>query len=158
MSRSLRSLLPMLLVACCALPARAEPPALERGAAITDPGVLRELDRGRVSLAHILAPERSADTPLTDSELFALPAMAQVRRAIDAEFDRYVAARKAELPNATIGVGDGFDFQLFDRAQLYSDHARFVLSGIVNRMDRAYVMPESCGETRLIYRLIPADA
>ena len=50
-----------------------------------------------------------------------------------------------------------FDFQLFDRAQLYSDDSRFVLSGIVNRMDRAYVAPDSCGEIRLIYRLIPTD-
>ena len=56
-----------------------------------------------------------------------------------------------------IGVGDGFDFQLFDRAQLYSDDTRFVLSGIVNRMDRAYVAPEGCGEIRLIYRLIPTN-
>jgi hypothetical protein len=158
-----RTLLPLLLLACVASsacytsPARAEPPVLERGAAITDPGALRELDHGRFGLAHILAGERSADTPLADSELFALPSMAPVRRAIDAEFDRYIAAHKAELPNATIGVGDGFDFQLFDRAQLYSANARFVLSGIVNRMDRAYVSPDACGETRLIYRLIPTD-
>ncbi len=161
--QGVRSLLPLLLLACVASPAcytspaRAEPPALERGAAITDPGALRELDHGRFGLARILAGERSADTPLSDSELFALPSMAPVRRAIDAEFDRYIAAHKTELPNASIGVGDGFDFQLFDRAQLYSDHARFVLSGIINRMDRAYVAPDACGETRLIYRLIPTD-
>jgi hypothetical protein len=151
-----RFLISLLLLACCAS-ARAEPPALERGAAITDPGALRELDRGRFSLAHILAPERSGDAPLTDSDLFALPSMAPVRRAIDAEFDRYIAAHKVELPNASIGVGDSFDFQLFDRAQLYSSNARFVLSGIINRMDRAYVTPDTCGETRLIYRLIPTD-
>ena len=54
--------------------------------------------------------QRSADTPLTDSELFALPSMAPVRQAIDAEFDRYIAAHKAELPDQTIGVGDSFDF------------------------------------------------
>ena len=28
-----------------------------------------------------------------------------------------------------------------------------MLSGIINRMDRAYVSPDSCGEIRLIYRL-----
>lgn len=175
MSQSLRSqgfrfLVTWLLPACLASPAcvasparytspaRAEPAALlERGAAITDPVVLRELDRGRFSLARIMLPQRSVDTPLADSELFALPSMAPVRRAIDAEFDRYIAAHKAELPNATIGVGDAFDFQLFDRDQLYSSNSRFVLSGIINRMDRAYVSPESCGETRLIYRLIPTN-
>ena len=30
---------------------------------------------------------------------------------------------------------------------------RFVLAGIVNRMDRTYVAEASCGEIRLIYRL-----
>ena len=62
-------------------------------------------------------------------------------------------AHKANLPNETIGVGRRFDFQLFDRALLYSNDSRFVLAGIVNRMDRAFVSPESCGEVRLIYRL-----
>ena len=36
---------------------------------------------------------------------------------------------------------------------LASDDTRFVLSGIVNRMDRAYVSEADCGEIRLIYRL-----
>src|ERR1700753_995125 len=148
-----RFLIFLLLLACCA-PARADSLALERGTAITDPGVLRELDRGRFSLAQILAPERRADTPLTDNELFALPSMAPARAAIDAEFDRYIAAHKAEMPKQSIGVGDNFDFQLFDRAQLYSGHARFVLAGIINRMDRAYVTPDTCGERGLISRLV----
>ncbi len=104
-----------------------------------------------------MAPARAAETPLTDAQLFALPSMLPVRAALDTEFDRYTANLKAELPNASIGVADTNDFQLFDRAQLYSDDARFVLSGIVNRMDRAYVAPESCGEIRLIYRLIPTN-
>src|SRR5262249_3161018 len=65
---------------------------------------------------------------------------------------------KIELPSESIGVGSGFAFQLFDRAQLYSSDTRFVLSGIVNRMDRAYVAPESCGEVRLLYRLTQTNA
>ena len=60
---------------------------------------------------------------------------------------------RQRLPKETIGVGAGFDFQLFDRALLYSQDTRFVLAGIVNRMDRAYVSEASCGEIRLIYRL-----
>ena len=103
------------------------------------------------------AAERSSNVPLTNSQLFALPSMVPVRQAIDAEFDRYIARHKASLPNETIGVGDGFDFQLFDRAQLYSPDTRFVLAGIVNRMDRAYVSEASCGEIRLIYRLTRTD-
>ena len=87
------------------------------------------------------------------TQLFALPSMAPVRKALDDDFESYIAKHKAELPNESIGVGQAFAFQLFDRAQLYSPDTRFVLSGIVNRMDRAYVAPESCGEVRLIYRL-----
>ncbi len=132
-------------------------PALERGAAITDPLALRELDRGRFGLARVMAPERTSDAPITDSELFALPSMAPVRKALDDDFDRYVAQQKADFPNQTIGVGASYGTQLFDRAQLYSNDTRFVLSGIVNRMDRAYVSPDTCGEIRLIYRLIPTN-
>ncbi|MEY9619175.1 mono/diheme cytochrome c family protein [Bradyrhizobium ottawaense] len=47
--------------------------------------------------------------------------------------------------------------QLFDRAVLKSRDTRFVLAGIVNRMDRAYASEESCGEIRLIYRLARFD-
>jgi mono/diheme cytochrome c family protein len=79
--------------------------------------------------------------------------MVPVRKALDAEFDRYVSRHKADLPNETIGVGTSFDFQLFDRALLNSNDTRFVLAGIVNRMDRAYLSEANCGEIRLIYRL-----
>ena len=89
-----------------------------------------------------MLPARSADAPLTNSQLFALPSMAPVRKALDDEFDRYIARHKADLPNETIGVGSAFDFQLFDRALLYSADTRFVLAGIVNRMDRAYLCRE----------------
>jgi hypothetical protein len=131
--------------------------ALERGAAIIDPGALHELDRGRFGLGRVMLPARSADTPLTNSELFALPSMVPVRKALDADFDRYISRHKAGLPNETIGVGTAFDFQLFDRALLDSPDTRFVLAGIVNRMDRAYVHEADCGEIRLIYRLTRTD-
>ena len=144
----------VLALLCGALPARgAEDAAPERGAAIIAPAALRELDGGRFRLDRMLAPEQPAGAPLANTELFALSSMIQVRQAIDGEFDRYVARHKAGLPNETIGVGTGFDFQLFDRAQLYSSETRFVLAGIVNRMDRTYAAEANCGEIRLIYRL-----
>ena len=127
--------------------------ALERGTAIIDPAALRELDRGRFGIGRMLLPERSANSPLTNSELFALPSMLPVRQAIDREFERYVARHRTSLPNETIGVGNGFAFQLFDRSWLDSRDTRVVLAGIVNRMDRAYVSEADCGEIRLIYRL-----
>jgi hypothetical protein len=126
---------------------------LERGAAIIEPSALRELDRGALGLRSMLASSRPSDTALTDAELFALPAMLPLRKALDAEFDRYVETHKATLPNESIGVGSSFAFQLFDRSVLESPDDRFVLSGIVNRMDRAYADPAHCGEIRLIYRL-----
>ena len=158
MSPALRFPVILFALLWCALPARAAPVAtLERGAAIIDPAALRELDRGRFGLARMLQPERSADLPPANSQLFALPSMLPVRAALDGEFDRYIAKHQASLPNESIGIGEGFAFQLFDRAVLYSPDMRFVLAGIVNRMDRAYVDPTNCGEIRLIYRLTRTD-
>jgi hypothetical protein len=155
----LRFLVTSLVLFCCVLPLRHAhgAAALERGAAITDPLSLREFDRGRFGLGRMMLPARVAGAPITNSELFALPSMAPVRQALDDEFDRYVLIHRADHPNETIGVGTSFDFQLFDRSQLYSAASRFVLAGIVNRMDRGYVSEADCGEIRLIYRLARTD-
>ncbi|MDI1263665.1 MAG: hypothetical protein PS018_10455 [bacterium] len=150
----MRSLLIALVLLSGASLVRAEPPALERGTAITDFATLARLDHDRFALDRMLLPQRSSSLPLATAQLFALASMVPVRQALDREFDRYVARHKAGLPKETIGVGEGFDFQLFDRALLSSSETRFVLAGIVNRMDRAYVAEASCGEVRLIYRLI----
>ncbi|TMK41573.1 MAG: hypothetical protein E6G70_26160 [Alphaproteobacteria bacterium] len=154
MSPTLRCLGTALILLCSALRASAaQDAALERGTAIIDPLALRELDRGRFGLTRVLMPERSANIPLTNDRLFALPSMAPVRKSLDDEYERYIANHKANLPNESIGIGTSFDFQLFDRTLLYSPDTRFVLSGIVNRMDRAYLAEAHCGEIRLIYRL-----
>src|SRR5258707_11634600 len=127
----MRILVTTLVLLCGVLTARAGQSALERGTAIIDPQGLRELDRGRLGLSGVILPMRSSNAPLTSSELFALPEMVPVRKALDDEFDRYIAHHKASLPNETIGVGTAFDFQLFDRTQLYSRDSRFVLAGVV---------------------------
>src|ERR1700688_1087984 len=160
MGRPLRFPVTIFALLCSVLPMRHAQcaPALERGTAIIDSAALRELDHGRFGLTRVLLPARPADMPLTNSQLFALPSMVPVRKALDEEFDRYIARHKAGLPNETIGVGASFDFQLFDRALLDSPDARFVLAGIVNRMDRTFVLPDSCGEIRLIYRLTQTRA
>jgi hypothetical protein len=141
----------LLILLSVLAPCVAQAAALERGVAVTDPYVLRQLDSGRFGMGRMVEPAGPADAPIGNDALFALPSMAPVRKAIDDEFDRYIARHKAA--NETIDVGTSFDFQLFDRAALYSKESRFVLAGIVNRMDRGYVLPGSCGEVRLIYRL-----
>jgi hypothetical protein len=154
MSRALRFLVVTFALVYGAAPARAAPAAaLERGMAIIDPLALRELDEGLLGIGRMLLPERSANIPLSSGQLFALPSMIPVRQAIDGEVDRYVARHQKNLLKETVGVGDGFDFQLFDRAQLDAGDMRFVLAGIVNRMDRAFVDEANCGEIRLVYRL-----
>jgi len=157
--RALRFVVTILVLLCSAMTAHAgQTGALERGTAIIDPLALRELDRGRLGLGGVIPPIRSSNAPLTDAQLFALPSMAPVRKALDDEFDRYIANHKANLANETIGAGTSYDFQLFDRALFDNPDARFVLAGIVNRMDRAYLDAEKCGEIRLIYRLTRTDA
>jgi hypothetical protein len=156
MASRLRSFFLVLALVLLPLSPGQGAPLLERGTAITDPLALRELDRGPFGLARMLSA--SSSEPLTNGALFSLPAIGPIRKSLDEEFDRYVQRHNSELPNETIGVGPQFDFQLFDRDQLYSQANRFVLAGIVNRMDRAYVTPESCGEIRLIYRLTQVDA
>jgi hypothetical protein len=154
-----RFLVSFLVLLAGVLPVRAaqSAAALERGAAIIDPQGLRELDRGKFGLDRLLLPANSAGTPLANDQLFALPSMVPVRKALDAEFDRYIQRHGINLANETIGVGTDFAFQLFDRAVLYSPASRFVLAGIVNRMDRAFISESDCGEIRLIYRLTRTD-
>ncbi|MVT72386.1 hypothetical protein [Bradyrhizobium cajani] len=160
MSRALR-----ILVAVAALfggvvsLSAAENAQLARGTAITDPDLLRKLDQNdTLTISRLLRPELNADVPLaTDLMFSSLPQLKAIPPAIDAEFDRYIARYRAIYPGETIGVGEGFDAQLFDLANLKSRDTRFVLAGIVNRMDRAYVSEESCGEIRLIYRLARFD-
>ena len=154
MSRVPRVLIVTLGLLCCALSIRPMSGAeLERGAAIMEPFALRELDHGRFGLGRVLAPARPADTPLTNDQLFALPSMAPVRNALNAEYDSYVAKHRAARPDEKIGVGSSFDLQVFDYPLLTSPDTRFVLAGIVNRLDRSYVAAANCGEVRLIYRL-----
>ncbi|WGD54060.1 hypothetical protein QA641_09210 [Bradyrhizobium sp. CB1650] len=160
MSRALRILVAVIVLfgGVNSLSA-AENVPLVRGTAITDPDLLRKLDQSdALTISRLLSPERNADFPLTTDLMFSsLPQLKEIPPSIDAEFDRYIAQHKAASPSETIGVGEGFDVHLFDRAVLKSRDTRFVLAGIVNRMDRAYVAEESCGEIRLIYRLTRFD-
>jgi hypothetical protein len=123
LGRSLRvRFLTSIAVLLCALPLShgAHGAALERGLAVTDPLALRELDLSErradgladsgFDIGRILGAATTGDGPLYNDALFALPSMVLVRRAIDDEFDRYIARHRVELPRETIGVGDTFCF------------------------------------------------
>src|SRR5205814_2503847 len=126
MGRALRIVVTILPLFCVAASmCAAENAALERGTAITDPLALRQLDspadpkngldRAGFGLRSFMPQARTSNAPILNDELFALPSMRPVRRALDEEFDRYVERHRAELPRETIGVGSAFDWQLFDR-------------------------------------------
>src|SRR3954451_18321432 len=123
MSRALRILVAAVVLfgGVMPLPAAEDAP-LTRGTAMTDPDLLRKLVQDDVlTLSRLLWPERNANFPLTTDLMFSwLPQLAPIPPAIDAEFDGYVARHKAASPEETIGVGEGFDVQLSDRASLKS--------------------------------------
>jgi hypothetical protein len=135
--------------------------ALTGGTAITDAAALRELDLPQAttgfSLRRILDPGGSANANLPNDELFALPMMLPVRQAIDRDIDAYAVRHRTELSDQSRDADNRNDLQLFDRDLLYSLRTRFALAGIVNRMDRAFVSPQTCGEIRLIYRLVRTE-
>lgn len=128
-------MLPMALAATAGHAA-----AMERGVAITDPAILQRLDNAGLSLGKLLG----ADANRSGAELFALPSMGPLQAATDLDFNSYVLEHRDDLDR----------LHLFDRDALDAPGTRFSLTGIVNRMDRAYVSPAECGEIRLIYRPI----
>lgn len=126
------------LVMCVACAAPSQGADLAHGVAITDPDVLQTLDEAGLNLARMMG----ADANSSGADLFALPSMSSVQVATDRDFNRYVVEHKDASGRLT----------LFDREALNAPGTRFELVGIVNRMDRAYVSPDGCGEIRLIYR------
>ena len=135
--------------------------ALTGGTAITDAAALRELDLPQAatgfSLRRMLDPGGSANASLLNDELFALPVTLPVRQAIDRDIDAYAVRHGTELSDQSRDADNRNDLLLFDRDLLYSARTRFALAGIVNRMDRAFVSPQTCGEIRLIYRLVRTE-
>jgi hypothetical protein len=162
-----RSLLIGLLLLFGSHGLRAE--TLDRSLVVADPQTLRELDirehqidssdsRG-VGLGRMMNVARPTAEPISGAELFALPALAPVKAALDNELERYTARTRTSAPNTTAGGSEPpSTMQVFDRRALYSGATRFVLAGVVNRMDRAFKQPGTCGEIRLIYRPVVKQA
>jgi hypothetical protein len=118
---------------------RAQPTLL-----ITDRAVLLALEEQGLTLAALLGGQTTASS----AELATLPSFAAVVRTVEQELARAVV----EDPLAGVAVAR-YSHRLFDKRFLRSAAARFELVGVVNRPDRAVFAHDSCGETRLIYRL-----
>jgi hypothetical protein len=140
------------VVGLLASPGAAAAGEFERGAAITDPAVLRELDLREHATARdagrslALAAMLGTAADASSADIFALLALKPLRAALDREFGDYDAKRHSGTFASNL--------QMFDLDALYSGQTRFILAGVVNRMDRAYKTPAACGEVWLIYRPI----
>jgi len=128
------------MIALASLASSAACRELDAGLTITEPGVLRTLDRS-YGIGQMVPGGGAAE--ISNKDLFLLPAMQPVLATINADL-----GDEAKRP--------GEPGSLFDTKYLTTGYARFVLAGIVNRMDRAWAYADaaSCGEIRFIYRLV----
>jgi hypothetical protein len=118
---------------------------LENGLAITKPEILKALEAQGFSLGDLVSPE--GRTGILDNSQLAKTSFKAVLENLQSEMASY----QKKHPKA--GVGMAFDERLFDLNYLIHSRARFVLVGVVNRMDLGYKDSEHCGEIRFIYRL-----
>jgi hypothetical protein len=113
---------------------------------VTDPGVLALLEKNGYALGDFVGgPGTGA---VDNARLASTPRYASVADALAADIDE---VRRRD-PRAGVGV-HRFPHRLFDVRWLRAKTARFELVAVVNRLDRAPFHAESCGETRLVYRL-----
>ena len=142
------SSLVFLLGLMCAIDCEAIDNAqLEKGVAITNIAYLRSLeDRGYSIGALLLQSEREG--VVSNLDLAKIPAFQPVLASIQSEMADY----QKKHPGTGVGIKN-FSKRLFDISYLTDNRARFVLVGIINRMDQAFKSPETCGEIRFIYRL-----
>jgi len=118
---------------------------LENGVAITKPEILRSLESQGFSLGDLLSLEKR--TGILDNSGLGKTSFKFVLENLKSEMGSY------QKENPKSGVGMAFTERTFDLNYLTHTGARFVLVGIVNRMDLAYKDPKHCGEIRFIYRL-----
>jgi hypothetical protein len=118
-------------------------PAPEPTTIVADPDVLARLDAEGFDAGTLIVGARASSTA-------ELAQHAQYRTLRDAVAADLAADRRTD-PQA--GVGMRFAHRQFDVRWLDSDKLRFVLVGVVNRLDRKVFAPEHCGEVRFVYRL-----
>lgn len=120
---------------------------LQEGLVLSNPAVLRELENKGFGLADLISV-RSDLGVQSNAQLAALPTFQPIIENMQKEVSDF----KTKHPKS--GVGLQFGERLFDLSYLTNARARFVLVGIINRLDQAYKDSNHCGETRFIYRLV----
>ena len=118
-------------------------PATEPTTLIADPEVLSRLESDGFDAGTAVVGVAASST----AELAKSPAYRTLRDAVALD----LAADRRSDPLA--GVGMRFAHRQFDVRWLESPKVRFVLAGVVNRLDRAVFAPDYCGEVRFVYRL-----
>lgn len=154
------------LAAFAGLPAFVLPAAardITDGVAITDSDTMEYLESHGLALNALLSENWQLGAPVDvadNAELAAIAPIAAMRNVVRAEFLAYQKSYLARSPivkgavdPADVGTGTDPLHRKFERNYLDSKAARFNLAGVINRMDRAYRSPETCGEIRLLYRL-----
>jgi hypothetical protein len=146
------------LLALCGGPLAATAHPIEKGVAITDSEAMRELEKRGFAFSALMSPDWKRGEPtrvMNNAELARIAPLAGIRDLVVKEFEAYERNYISRFPAARRNIGTGVDpdHRKFDQSFLVSSGARFELVGVVNRMDRMFRTPQTCGEVRLIYRL-----
>jgi hypothetical protein len=108
----------------------------------TEPRMMEELESSGLSLAQLLGARERTNEALAKTSAWSV-----LRAAVEADI-RELEARP--------GITDWHPRKRFQLSWLSDPRARFDLIGVVNRLDRSFLDSETCGEARLVYRLVVA--
>src|SRR5258707_34235 len=114
-------------------------------ALITDPATLTVISQAGGSFGALIGGHEFADAD--NRRLEQQSRYGVVAATITRDLGEFARA------DGKLGVGvRGNPHRLFDARWLKAETARFELIGVVNRIDRKPFTPDTCGETRLVYR------
>jgi hypothetical protein len=156
----MRPLLLLLLSVLLLLqPAAAKGHPLESGVAITDPETLMKLEEAGLSLDALLAGrirDRIARAHFgkdpSARSLFDVNALTPIRNYIKKQIEELPGQSLEPLVVAKSKPGDYRE--RFNPKFIDDRGSSLELTGVVNRMDRAFLSQHPCGEIRLIYRFV----
>lgn len=106
----------------------------------TDAGAMTALEAKGLSLWQIFGATDRSNEALAKTE-----AWSTLLTSLEADIARL---------DARPGIVDAHPRKRFQRSWLRDKRARFELIGAVNRLDRSFLDRETCGESRLVYRLV----